>query len=195
MKKQIVILCTLVLSACTLTAQNKTTGNLKSHIAIGAGIVPTFVADGAATAVPPITFKAGYQLGRQFSLSGFFGYTEAHSKPSLVSDGQFVYAQNTLIVAGIRGEWKKPLTEKFDVYGGGMLGIAHSRLREFDQTSGQRHIRQVGSPSPHDPNAANAGLFYTGFVGGQYFFRKNLGLFLEAGFGISLLNTGVVVRL
>ena len=195
MKKQIVILGFALLSTLTLTAQNKTSNYSKFNLAIGAGLVPTFVAGGATASLPPLTFKAGFQVSRNFGLSGFIGYAKADSKPNLVSDGKLVYTNNTQIVAALRGEWKKPVSEKIDIYGGGMFGLSHSRIREFDLANGQEFVRQPNAPTPFDPNAAEGKFFYSGFVGGQYFFRKNLGIFLEAGFGVSLLNTGFSVRL
>jgi len=72
--------------------------------------------------------------------------------------------------------------------------MSRSSIREFDVATGQEFVRQVGAPSPFDPNAKAGQFFYSGFVGGQYFFRKNVGVFLEAGLGVSLLNSGIAVR-
>ncbi len=196
MKKQIVTtLCISIISSLTLIAQHKTPNYQKFNLAVGAGLVPTFVADGASASLPPLTFKAGYQVTRNFSLSGFIGYAQADSKPSLVSDGKLVYTENTQLVTALRGEWKKPVTEKIDIYGGGMLGFGHARIREIDAATGTVFIRETNAPTPFDPEAKAGKFFYSGFVGGQYFFRKNLGVFVEAGFGVSLLNMGLAVRL
>ncbi len=196
MKNQTFIALTIfVFSTLTLTAQNNSNHFSKFNFSVGAGLVPTFVADGANTSLPPLTFKAGYQISRNFSLNGFVGFAEADSKPGLVSDGKLVYTRNTQFVTALRGEWKKPVNNKLDIYGGGMFGLSHSRIRQYEVATGQEFVRQSGTPTPFDPNASAGKFFYSGFVGGQYFFRKNIGLFLEAGFGVSLLNTGIVVRL
>jgi hypothetical protein len=42
---------------------------------------------------------------------------------------------------------------------------------------------------------AGGGFTYNVFVGGRYYFTDNIGAFAELGYGISILNLGLCVKL
>ena len=170
--------------------------NSKFTMSAGLGLVSTFVADGAEVNTPPMTFRAGWQVSPSFNLSAFAGYSNSTSaNPYLVNDGQLAQMNNKQKLFGIRAEVRKDFEGKFDIYGGGMLGINRSQIREFDSQNGTVIVREPGAPTPFDPNAPKSQVLYSGFVGGTYYVAKGLGLFAEAGFGISLFTTGITVRI
>ncbi len=40
-----------------------------------------------------------------------------------------------------------------------------------------------------------SGMGLTGFVGGRYYFSKNIGAFAEVGYGVSYLTLGAAIKL
>ena len=189
--KFITALC-MLLTSTVLLAQS--TGKLS--LSAGIGVLPTFIADDATVNTPPINARLTYQMTPAFSLSGFVGYASSTSNsPFIISDGQQALVSNKQTLFGLRGELKKSITEKFEVYGGAMLGYNHSNIREFDKATGASIIRDPEAPTPFDPDRPNGELLYSGFVGTTYYVHKGIGLFAEVGYGVSLLNAGITIKI
>lgn len=184
--------CIAILGTLSTQAQNSS----KFNFSAGFGLVPTFVADGAEVNTPPVTLRAGYQVTPSFNLSAFAGYSNSTSaSPYLVSDGQLAQMNNKQFLTGLRAEVRKDFEGKFDIYGGGMFGLNRTNTSELDAQTGEAIVREPGTPTPFDPNAPKSQFLYSGFVGGTYYVAKNLGLFAEVGYGVSLLNAGFTVRI
>ncbi len=196
MKKQsILFLAIAMISVLQLSAQQNHAAGKGLQLSAGIGVIPAYVMDGAAAVVPPVSVVVGHRFGESFSLNGIVGYSESNSKPYLVTDGQSVFSNNRTLTVGLRSELSKNVRKNLAFYGGGMLGYNAVKLEEFDHASGQPFYRQPDAPSNIDPDAPAGTFFYSAFVGGKYFFRHNVGVFAEAGFGVSLLTTGFTVRL
>lgn len=165
----------------------------KVNISAGIGFEPTTLMDKASVNTVPMTFKVGYQFSPVFSLGAFGGYSSTTSEPRLVNDGLAVKTTTTQSFIGLRGELKKGLGERFEVYGGGALGIVQKDINEKTST-GRTYLRVDGEPTPTNPNAGKNTAFYAGFVGTTFFPIKHVGLFAELGYGVSLLSGGVTVR-
>ena len=179
------IVCLAVVNAFSQTA--------KINISAGIGFEPTAMMDKASVNTLPMTLKIGYQLSPMFSLSAFGGYSSTTSTPSYVSDGLAVRTTNQQTFLGLRGELKKEFTERFEMYGGVALGYVNKNITEQTST-GRTYIRVEGEPTPTNPNAANGGLLYAGFIGSTFYIQKHVGLFAELGYGVSMLNGGVTLR-
>lgn len=191
---QIFTLFAFLFSATLTQAQSTQIGKLS--FSAGIGIVPSYIADDAVVNTPPVNARLTYQFTQNFSLSGFVGYSSATTNsPYIISDGQQTLLSNKQTLVGLRGEMRKEISQKFDVYGGGMVGFNHSNLREFDKNTGETISREVDGPTPFDPNASNNNFLYSGFVGSTFYFTKDIGVFAEVGYGVSLLNTGVTIRI
>ena len=183
-----------ILAIATLNAQNLVPGKLS--FSAGIGMVPTFFADGANVNTPPVNIRIGYQVSPAFSLSGYAGYASSTStSPFVISDGQISLIDNQQYLLGLRGEFRKVFTDKVEVYGGGMFGYNHTSTREFDSVTNEPITRSANDPSPYAPDGPNGKFLYSGFVGSTYYFNKTVGVFAELGYGISLLNTGVTIRI
>ncbi|MEY3367185.1 MAG: hypothetical protein RI973_340 [Bacteroidota bacterium] len=198
MKNQIainlIILC--LLSTASLSAQNQKSSFYKVSISVGTGLTTSAILGDATNAMPPVNARIGYQFSPNFGLSGFAGYAVLDSKPYIESDGKSIYTQNKQLVTGLRAEMKRPVTKFFEVYGGGMLGFSSSKVTEYDLSNGNEFTRPVDGPTPFDPNAPAGSFLYSGFVGGQYFLKNNLGTFVEVGLGgASILNFGLTARI
>lgn len=193
MKKSLValsIFCTF-LSVQTLLGQSKIG---KLNIGAGIGLDPSHFSDNSTVNVLPLNFKAGYQFNKAFGLNGFIGYTSTTSPEKVISDGLATTTTNKHLLVGLRGEVRKEMTDRFDVYGGGMLGFSTSKIKEQSLT-GEVVEREEGGPTPFDPNAPKGKFLYAGFVGTTFYLNSKIGLFAEVGYGVSLLQTGVTFRL
>lgn len=198
MKKHSIIFAFALALICatSLNAQQNPLQHGKFNVSAGVGLVPTFVADGAETNTPPITLRVGYHISKNFNLTAFAGYSSTTSNsPYLVSDGQLANVTNKQFMTGLRGEVRKDFEGKFDIYGGGLMGYNHTNRNEFDAITGEAVVREVGAPTPFDPNESEGKFLYAGFVGGTYYIQNGIGIFAEAGYGVSLFQTGITFRM
>lgn len=193
MKNVLFILTTLFTMSFTAALAQAQNGKLT--ISAGVGFEPTFYADKATVNTPPVSLKIGYQVTPAFSVNAFGGYSSATSQSYLISDGQLANVTNKHVLLGLRGELRKELSKRFDVYGGGMLGVSIANIKETDALTGQDVGREPQGPTPYDPNAPKGKLIYAGFVGGTFYLTNYVGVFAEAGYGVALLNAGFTFRL
>jgi hypothetical protein len=84
-------------------------------------------------------------------------------------------------VLGARGAFHYQFVDKLDTYAGLMLGynIATSRW--------------AGSGEAYGTASGSVFAFST-FIGARYFFKPSLGVYAEAGYGISFLSAGVTFK-
>lgn len=184
------LLC-CVLSLSILNAQSPG----KLIISSGIGIAPTYHGSTASTDMPAVSLQVGYEVSKKFSLSAYAGYTAASSNQKLLSDGLLSKVENKTTAFGLRGEFRKDMTDRLEVYGGMVLGYKAFNITEFDVRTGEAVERDPDAPTPYNPNAPKGQAFYSGFVGTKYFFKKNIGLFGEFGYGLSLVNLGATFKL
>ncbi|GEM_PF-4500782 len=182
------IIAILCLSTATAYSQSG-----KLNLSAGVGFEPTTLMDNATVNTLPMTLKLGYQITPMFSLNAIGGYSSTTSEAKVINDGLAILTTNEQKFLALRGELKKGLGERFEVYGGASLGYLHQNLTE-NTTSGRKYTRVDGAPTPHDPNAPQGRLMYAGFVGATFFVVKHVGLYAELGHGVSLLNGGVTLR-
>lgn len=184
--------CIILFSTAAIAQDN---GGRLSFSA-GVGALPTFLADDAAVNTPPVNARLTFDVSPSFRLSGYVGYSSSTSNsPFVISDGQLSLINNKQTVFGLRSEMKRLVGEKFEVYGGALLGYAITDKREFDKTTGETIIREIDGPTPFDPNASNKKFLYSAFVGTTFKVTNGIGLFAEFGYGISLLNTGITINI
>lgn len=181
----IVFLC---LSTATAYSQNG-----KLNLSAGVGFEPTTLMDKATINTLPLTFKLGYQISPMFSLNALGGYSSTISEPTVINDGLAIQTANESKFLGLRGELKKGMGERFEVYGGATLGYMRQNIQE-KTTTGRDYSPIPGTPTKQDPNAPKGRLMYAGFVGTTFFVHKHVGIYAELGYGVSLLNGGVTFR-
>ncbi|MFQ5445649.1 MAG: hypothetical protein ACE5FF_01840 [Saprospiraceae bacterium] len=192
------VLLTLVASvffSFALTAQTNVTKAGKFTASTGIGVLTTYFKDGATTNVPPLSLRAGYIFGKHFSLNAYFGYSATTASPRLFDDGLRTQIENSSIVGGLRGEFRHNITEKLEFYGGGMLGLSHSNIKEVETETGKAINRSPDEPTPYNPNPPKSAFLYTGFVGTTYFIQPKFGVYTELGYGISLITAGFTIRM
>ena len=165
----------------------------KLNISAGVGFEPTTVMDDAEVTSLPTTFKVGYQITPMFCLNAFGGHSASTSEPRVVNDGLALKTTTKQTFLGLRGELKHGFGERFEVYGGAALGYVLKNSSEFT-TNGTKYTRNPEAPSPFDPNAPKGQALYAGFVGTNFFVLKNVGLYAEVGYGVTLFSGGITAR-
>ncbi len=110
---------------------------------------------------------------------GAGGYLQAlHINTSIqIRDGI-----HTNIIIGARGNFHYPLVEKLDTYTGLLLGY------------GIKSIEYFGGYTDEDYTGSSSGIQWAWFIGGSYYFRENLAVMAELGYGITYLNIGIALK-
>lgn len=97
-------------------------------------------------------------------------------------DGSGYWQKWNYTIVGVRGAYHYNGLEidKLDLYGGAMVSF---NILTYKTSSGYTSV-----------NDYNSRPGVTGFVGARYFFVENLGVFAEAGYGVSYLTTGISLK-
>lgn len=190
------LLCCAIFSFSLLQAQSSKSNQVgRITISAGIGLVPTYYRAGETTGTVPVMVKIGVNLNKFFSINAFGGFSTVTTGEQNYSADFGSYLTNKTTVLGLRAEVKKEISRKLDIYSGAMLGYHHSDVKEFYAQSKTRAVRSPEDATPFDPNATRGKLAYSAFLGSSYHFSKKLGAFFEVGYGISLINTGLTIRL
>lgn len=129
-------------------------------------------------AFPPPTVSLDYGITDEISIGGYVNYTDVEYR---MSNGDFI-EQNKIIMIGARGLYHVDLLPKLDTYGG--LGLAYGSLK-------------ATAPEPFGGGtmASTSGdLYYQFIAGGRYRFTKNTGVFVELGYGVTVINLGLNIK-
>ncbi|MBK8567975.1 MAG: outer membrane beta-barrel protein [Saprospiraceae bacterium] len=177
-----------LISMATLQAQSG-----KFNISAGVGFEPTTKMDGATINSMPVMLKVGYQISPLFSINAVGGHVSTSSKPTIANDGIEVNKTTEQTFLGLRGELKKGLGERFEVYGGAAVGYINKKVTEKTAT-GALFIKNPEAPTKTNHNAPQGEMMYSGFVGTNFYPTKHVGLFAEIGYGVSLFNAGVTLK-
>lgn len=182
-------LCAL-LSVSVLSAQSSN----KITISTGIGLAPVYHGKNANTDLPALSLNITYQISETFALGAYTGYAASTSSERIFSDGLTSKMENKTTAFAIRGEFKRDLTDKFELYGGLMLGYKAFQLKEIDTKTGLAVEREPGAPTPYNPNPPKGDVLYSGFFGAKYYFKDHVGAFGEIGYGLSLFTVGTSFR-
>lgn len=185
----LVFLCTL-LSASVLSAQS----HKKFQVATGIGIAPVYHGKNVNTDVPALNLQVTYLLSENFSLGAYAGYSASTSDERIFSDGLRSKVENKTTAFAIRGEFKKDWTDRLQLYSGLMIGYKAFNLREIDTQTGELVQREPDAPTPYNPNQPKGDLLYSAFVGTKYYFKDQIGVYGEIGYGLSLITIGTTFK-
>ncbi len=142
---------------------------------LGVGLAPTF---GTGDVGLPLSLSLDYGLNDQISLGGYLGYAGSSDEVPFLGKISYNY-----IIVGARGAYHFELTEKLDTYAGVLLGYNIASVKIENEI-----------PGAPEPDAAG-GFAYSLFAGARYHFSEKIGVFGEVGYGISILNLGLTVKL
>lgn len=160
----------------------------KLDIAAGLGVFPTFLKDQGRMVTPPLSLQVDYRPAKNLSLGFFLGFSSTESRQDMVGETTTVLLHNRFSSGGLRLAAHTDRFENWDVYGGFILGYMHSNI-EILQGDPEKVRRHQGI----QPSSGKVVL--SGMVGSRFTLGPHLGLFAEAGFGVSLLRTGISFRL
>ena len=130
-----------------------------------------------------------------WGLGGFVGYKSykyTYDNPYYFNGLNKGYKSSykwTYTIVGARGTWHYNdwhNNDKLDTYAGLMLAYRIATFKDETQYPAGIGTFNAGSYS---------GVTLTGLVGVRYFFTDNIGAYLEAGFGVSVLQLGLAVKL
>lgn len=197
MKRHIaaLLLCGALTNTSVLFSQSSNSTPSRITLSAGIGLFPTYFKAGESSGLPPFTFKAGYDVSKYFSLGGFFGYSSTTAKPKIFAEGTDSHITNKTMVVGIRTEVRKDFSDRIQGYGGSMLGYHYANVNEISNTTNQPVVRANDSPTPINPKAKKGKMTYAAFMGANVKLTKRASIYGEIGYGISIANLGVTIRI
>jgi hypothetical protein len=194
MKKIMLFLTVMTFLGTSLAAQSfLKKGSV--DFAAGVGLVPTYIADGAQVNVLPLNVRLGVRVSDNISMAAFAAYSASEKNRVVRPDESVDHVSNKQVVLGVRSAVHALRAEKFDIYGGVMLGY-NMPTTEITNIEGPK----TGNPLPNGltpsfSREATNSMVYSGFVGAAYRPGANMSVFTEIGYGISLLNVGMQWKL
>jgi hypothetical protein len=160
-------------------------------ISAGVGLIPTFAADGGNTLVPPLSLRLDYRPAENFSIGAYAAFSSTETKYFDLPDDNLSQWQNDFFIVGLRGAAHGSRFENWDIYGGFMVGYNIASVS--NDVIAEEETKSEEGPSFRRPAENN--FTFSGFVGATYFPKKNLGIFGELGYCISILNFGVTYKI
>jgi len=124
--------------------------------------------------IPPIQGIYEYGLTEDISIGGLLGY--ASSSENYSSLGKIDYSY---LIFGARANYHFETGEKFDPYGGAILGYYNVGFNDKGGYLG---------------DFAASSVIYGVQIGANYYFSKNIGAWAEVGYGVGYLNLGVTFK-
>ena len=154
------------------------------------GVVPTYLVDKAKIVLPPVGMRAEHRIGKNYSL----GLEMSHSKSqksNLISKTEEIreYA-NTSYFFGVRNavHCDCDRIEQIDLYGGFSFGYSLTLMEVLNG--------EFGPPEWHRGIKPRRGtMTYSGFLGIRYACSPWLSLSGEIGFGVSLIQLGIGIKI
>lgn len=181
----------LLLSTIALNAQNPVG---KFFASSGIGLVSSYTGSNITTDVPPLSFELGYRLSPMFSINAHVGHVKAKNNPQFLFDGIQSQTTNTTTVFGLKNQFHKNISKRFELYGGAMIGYSSFKVEDINLANNEVIEMDENAPSKRNPNAPKGQVMYAGFIGGKLWATPNLGWFMEASSGVTILSTGLSVQ-
>lgn len=153
------------------------------EIQAGAGLLPTFVKDRAQTLMPPVLLGLDYRLKPNISLGLQAGTSVSEAARQIPKKTDLSIHRNHYTVIGLRAAAHTTTLDRWEVYGGMMVGYGASRVEVYDRNSEK-------FPEPMN-EYRKAEVYLSAFVGGRYAINRHFGVFSELGLGISVLSSGI----
>jgi hypothetical protein len=189
------LLCGALTNTTSVFAQSSKSTPSRFTVSTGIGLFPTYYKSDEGKGIPPLNLRLGYDISKSFGLSAFMGYSTTKSSPDIFTENEDSYITNKTKVFGLRFDVKKELTDRCAIYGGGMVNYFHADVKEFNNNTKALVLRPEGTPTPFNPNAKKGKLAYTAFFGTSLKVAKKVSLYGEIGYGISIANLGITVRI
>lgn len=167
-------------------------------LSAAAGLLPTYLKDQANQELWPVAISAGYRFKGMLSLNVYGAYTIATSGIETLADETQVRYRNNTSVLGLKAALHTTRFKRMDVYGGSMLALYSSTIRQLHLDGSSMDLPKNDQPSatkPYPYGQTDNKILVTAFVGASFYANKQLSFFAEAGWGISMLQAGFRFRL
>ncbi|MCB0551703.1 MAG: hypothetical protein KDD19_29320 [Phaeodactylibacter sp.] len=163
-------------------------GKGQVDIQAAVGLFPTYMADRPEAVMPPLQLGLRWMAGRHFSVGIFGSYSTSTSREKVLFDNIRGRWDNTTYFLGLENGFHYTSIDNWDLYGGLCLLYQHAL---------------VNSDNPEFEKAmAHAGILHssgkmalTAFVGSRFALSAHTNVFMELGYGVSLLKVGVGYKL
>jgi hypothetical protein len=177
------LLLSLVIAASSLAANAQHFDKGAKFFHVGVGVVSPYAYSGSKMGVPPVHASLEVGVTDKIGIGGLIGYTSAKYESAWLS-GKYSWNFSYLII-GARGNYHFYQDDKFDVYGGAMLGynVASAKFESTDKTL-EQYVTE--------PKAG--GVAFGAYAGARYFFKENSALFAELGYSIAWINLGYCAK-
>jgi len=180
MKKRLIVL--IIVAIFMATAPLMAKGNSNSGLSHNPGDIVLQIGVGwgyygvYGIGVPPITVVGEYGITDNISVGGMIGYNNWG-----YSYGTYNITSHNIML-GVRGNWHfNDLihVKNLDLYAGIALGA---------------YVYVTTSNIAYYTGGTTAGFLWNFQVGARYYFTQNIGVWLELGYGYSVVSGGVVFK-
>ncbi|MCF8331591.1 MAG: porin family protein [Bacteroidales bacterium] len=180
MKKITILLALSLMFAFSASAQNYEEGdmNLNLNIGLGSGQLPENIK------LPPTSIQFEYGIAENFGLGLMVGYANTDYEIRLSNGDVGNFKTGHFLLGGI-SQYHFYSSERSTVFAKAMLGYDITSVT-FNSDDGMQ---------ADDFDNKNPALIYGIHIGGNYYFSDNAGIFAEIGYGLSILNIGLTLKL
>jgi hypothetical protein len=189
MKKSIFL---FLFGVWSIYAQGQSFSKGDHHLHAGIGLINFYYNSSYLGLLPPV--NASYEVGivdlEEVGVIGagpFVGFSTARSKKYDYGAGEYWW-RYTYLTLGARGAWHFDILndDRFDTYAGLMVGYTITNYSYFDTGSGGSNI---------DPLDTSGFLNRSLFAGCRYKASDAIRLYGEVGWGFTLLNIGIDLKI
>lgn len=153
------------------------------EIKAGVGLLATFVKDRAQTLVTPMLLGIDYRLKPNISLGLQGGGSISEAWRKVPKKSEPALYRNDYTVVGLRAAVHTTTLDRWEIYGGMMMGYGLSQVEVFE-TNSEKLMESVRTYREGE-------LYLSAFLGSRYAVGKHIGVFSELGLGISVLSGGI----
>ncbi len=154
------------------------------------GVLPTYLMDNARIVLPPIGLRAEHRFSKNYSLGLEASHSKSQKTDLFTQTEELREYANTSYFFGVRNtvHCDCDRVENIDLYGGFTLGYSLTKIDVLNGT--------FGPPEWHRGIKPESGtVTYSGFLGIRYACSPWFSLSGEIGFGVSLIQLGVGIKI
>lgn len=154
----------------------------------GVGFLPTASSANVNSKIPPLSLAANYRVSKNASVGAFAAFASTSFRSNLPKHAVIPRSSDSQqFMVGARASVHYDVN-KTSFYGGLMLGYNQERMVTDIPVTMEDEI-------PMFPVVTKGKAIYSAFIGTQHMLTKNLGLYGEVGYGISIFNLGLSLKL
>ena len=184
MKKSLFTLCFLLAGFSMLMGQANSSGSM--NINVGVGVSPTYFSDIATLESTPLHFSVDYSIFN--FLSAGVGWSLAGASEASSIQGIAASLASSYNTFSLRANGHLPLFERVDLYAGGSVGVQRI-VQVYKELPGGQELPDglaTTKLSEFQPEV---------HVGVRLRILGNLGFYAEGGYGLSLVQAGLNMKL